>query len=126
MAHWIAVDPNLLVHSNGLHLSWGSWWDGIFQVPLSNPDTLAQDPPGTHLAGYDGRPAEGAFVYKSPSTPFFFLFFSDGITPLEGVRSFMSSHVATLTFITRPPNALHQATSTRFALGVVAALPDLS
>lgn len=46
-----------------------------------------QSPPGTHLAGYNGRPAEGGFLYKPPSSPYYFMFFSDGITPLEGATA---------------------------------------
>ena len=42
--------------------------------------------PGTHIAGNDGRPAEGGFVYKSPSSSYYFAFFSDGVTPFVGVR----------------------------------------
>ncbi|KAJ3746532.1 glycoside hydrolase family 43 protein [Lentinula detonsa] len=43
--------------------------------------------PGTHLAGYSGRPAEAGFVYKPSSQPYYYGFFSDGITPLIGATS---------------------------------------
>ena len=36
----VIVDPNL-INADGLHLGFGSYWDGIFQVPLSDPGTPA-------------------------------------------------------------------------------------
>ncbi|TFK90479.1 glycoside hydrolase family 43 protein [Polyporus arcularius HHB13444] len=78
-----AIDPNL-INANGLHLTFGSYWDGIFQIPLTNITTQASPPPGTHVAGNSGRAAEGGFVYKPPSSQYYFLFFSDGVTPLNG------------------------------------------
>ncbi|KAI0738264.1 glycoside hydrolase family 43 protein [Daedaleopsis nitida] len=81
-----AIDPSI-INAGGLKLTFGSYWDGIFQIPLTNISTQASAPPGTHIAGYNGRKAEGGFVYKSPSSSFYFAFFSDGITPLNGATS---------------------------------------
>ncbi|KAI4294308.1 glycoside hydrolase family 43 protein [Schizophyllum commune Loenen D] len=88
-----AIDPNLIDSNdgdglNGLKLAFGSYWNGIYQVGLW-PDvkTRASDLPGTHLAGANGRPAEGGFVYKPPSSQYYFMFFSDGITPFDGATS---------------------------------------
>ncbi|KZV63717.1 glycoside hydrolase family 43 protein [Peniophora sp. CONT] len=82
-----AIDPNL-IDWNGLKLSFGSYWNGMYQIGLW-PDvaTQASALPGTHLAGLNGRPAEGGFTYKSPASSYYFFFFSDGITPLEGASS---------------------------------------
>ena len=80
-------------------------------MPLNTISSTAEAPPGTHLAGYNGRRAEGSFTYKPASSPYYFEFFSDGITPFIGVsfsRSlpFVSPH-ANFTSITqdtdRPP-----------------------
>ena len=58
---------------------------------MKSISATAQNPPGTHLAGGNGRPAEGSFTYKSSSSPYWFEFFSDGRTPLTGVRLSPSS-----------------------------------
>lgn len=81
------IDPNLIVGDKGLQFTFGSYWDGIFQIPLSDVKTPAADLPGTHLAGNGGRPAEGGIVYKSPDSKYYFMFFSDGTTPLGGAKS---------------------------------------
>ncbi|EJD53562.1 glycoside hydrolase family 43 protein [Auricularia subglabra TFB-10046 SS5] len=79
-----AIDPNI-IDNNGLKFSFGSYWNGLYQIGLW-PDvkTQASALPGTHLAGGNGRPAEGVFIYKPRSSPYYFCFFSDGITPLGG------------------------------------------
>ncbi|KAH9940032.1 glycoside hydrolase family 43 protein [Epithele typhae] len=83
-----AIDPNLLVASDGtFHLSFGSYWQCVFQVPLSNVSTPASSTPGTHLVGYDGRQAEGGFTYKPAGSPYYFETFSDGITILPGATT---------------------------------------
>ncbi|KAF5351404.1 hypothetical protein D9757_012632 [Collybiopsis confluens] len=80
-----AIDPNIILDPVGLQLSFGSFWNGIFQVGLwPGVNNQASATPGTHLAGNSGRPSEGGFVYKPQSQNFYYLFFSDGITPLAG------------------------------------------
>ncbi|KAF9071204.1 glycoside hydrolase family 43 protein [Rhodocollybia butyracea] len=79
------IDPNLISDSVGLQLVFGSYWDGMFQIDLSpGVNDQASPLPGNHLAGASGRPAEGAFVYKPTSQPFYYFFFSDGVTPVVG------------------------------------------
>ncbi|VDC05854.1 unnamed protein product [Peniophora sp. CBMAI 1063] len=82
-----AIDPNL-IDWNGLKLSFGSYWQGMYQIGLW-PDvaTQASALPGTHLAGGNGRAAEGGFTYKSAASDYYFFFFSAGITPLSGSSS---------------------------------------
>ncbi|KAI0032151.1 glycoside hydrolase family 43 protein [Vararia minispora EC-137] len=82
-----AIDPNL-IDWNGLKLSFGSYWNGIYQIGLW-PDVWnpASSTPGTHLACANGRACEGGFTYKPPSSPYYFFFFSAGITPLQGATS---------------------------------------
>ncbi|KAF8830257.1 hypothetical protein HHX47_DHR2000452 [Lentinula edodes] len=83
-----AIDPNIIDDSVGLQLTFGSYWDGIYQVGLwPGVNDQASPTPGTHLAGYSGRPAEAGFVYKPASQPYYYGFFSDGITPLIGATS---------------------------------------
>ncbi|RPD59217.1 glycoside hydrolase family 43 protein [Lentinus tigrinus ALCF2SS1-7] len=77
-----AIDANL-IDADGLQLTFGSYHQGIFQLPLSDIHSLKDaKPPGTHLAGGDGQPTEGAFIYKPQDSKFFYLFFSHGVTPL--------------------------------------------
>ena len=60
----------------------------MYQIGLW-PDvaTQASALPGTHLAGANGRAAEGGFTYKSAASSYYFFFFSSGITPLSGSSS---------------------------------------
>ncbi|KAI0755485.1 glycoside hydrolase family 43 protein [Fomes fomentarius] len=81
-----AIDPGL-IDNNGIHLSFGSYWEGIYQVPLLNASAASSPPPGRHLAGGGGRPAEGANVYQPPGSQYYYLFFSDGITPFNGATT---------------------------------------
>ncbi|KIK59985.1 glycoside hydrolase family 43 protein [Collybiopsis luxurians FD-317 M1] len=83
-----AIDPNIILDPVGLQLTFGSYWNGIYQVGLwPGVNNQASPTPGTHLAGYNGRPAEGGFVYKPASQSYYYGFFSDGITPLVGATS---------------------------------------
>ncbi|KAI1788472.1 hypothetical protein LXA43DRAFT_1097296 [Ganoderma leucocontextum] len=50
-------------------------------MALSNVNTLTSGPPGTHLAGANSEPSEGGFTYKPENSEYYFLFFSNGITP---------------------------------------------
>ncbi|TFK50978.1 glycoside hydrolase family 43 protein [Heliocybe sulcata] len=82
-----AIDPNI-IDDNGLKLSFGSYWQGMYQIGLwPGVKDQASALPGTHLAGGNGRAAEGGFVYKPASSQYFFMFFSAGITPLAGSTS---------------------------------------
>ena len=86
MFHLCTVDPNLVVDFDGeLKLGFGSYWGGIYQIVLSSVTTQMESPPGDHLAGGNGRPAEGGFTYQPPGSFYWYEFFSDGITPLQGV-----------------------------------------
>ncbi|KAF8211949.1 glycoside hydrolase family 43 protein [Mycena galopus ATCC 62051] len=79
-----AIDPNI-IDDDGLKLSFGSYWDGIYQIGIyPNVNDQASALPGTHLAGDSGRAAEGVFVYKPASADFYYCFFSNGTTPLIG------------------------------------------
>ncbi|KAL0564544.1 hypothetical protein V5O48_017500 [Marasmius crinis-equi] len=82
-----AIDPDL-IDDNGLKLSFGSYWNGIYQIGLwpdvNNP---ASATPGTHLAGGNGRPSEGGTTIKPDGTSTWYHFFSDGVTPLAGSTS---------------------------------------
>ena len=87
MFHVCTVDPNLVIDFDGeLKLGFGSYWGGIYQIVLSSITTQMESPPGDHLAGGNGRPAEGGFTYQPPGSFYWYEFFSDGITPLQGVR----------------------------------------
>ncbi|VDB91767.1 unnamed protein product [Peniophora sp. CBMAI 1063] len=81
-----AIDPNI-IDAHGLKFTFGSYWQGMYQVDLKNATTKASSPPGRHMAGTNGRPAEGGFVYQPKLSPYYYYFFSYGITPLVGATS---------------------------------------
>ncbi|KAG7085958.1 hypothetical protein E1B28_003484 [Marasmius oreades] len=77
-----AIDPDLIDY-NGLKLSFGSWSSGIYQISISSDVNHASSrTPGTHLAGGNGRPVEGAITFKPDNSSYWFHFFSDGVTHL--------------------------------------------
>ncbi|KAJ7624717.1 glycoside hydrolase family 43 protein [Roridomyces roridus] len=85
-----AIDANLIVDSDGgMKLAFGSWWNGMYQIGLwPGVNNEASALPGTHLAGANGRSAEGVFVYKPSSQPYYYCFFSDGLSPGAGATSY--------------------------------------
>jgi arabinan endo-1,5-alpha-L-arabinosidase len=99
--HVNAVDTNLFNDGNGTKVSYGSFINGMFQVNLDanlkthsvrvyglsrGPSlTTSQSLPGAHLAAGKNQPAEGGFLYKPKSSPYYFFFFSDGVTMEKGV-----------------------------------------
>lgn len=103
------VGPNLIHADGGLKLTFGSWNQGIFQVPLTDVSKLAkvwvfsslntfprrlndaQPAPGTHLAGANNEPNEAGFMYKPKNSQYHYLFFSNGFTPLIGANVCLSS-----------------------------------
>ncbi|OGM47505.1 arabinan endo-1 [Aspergillus bombycis] len=72
-----AIDANLLVDGSANYLTFGSFWQDIFQVTLngdatsstSTPVNVAFDPADTH-------PVEGAYLYKYGD--YYYLFYSWG------------------------------------------------
>lgn len=70
-----ALDPNLV--QGGQYLSYGSYYGGIFLARLNSPSSVDNSSlPGTHIAGGDGRPTEGSFVYTKNGR--YYLFVSMG------------------------------------------------
>lgn len=82
---FIAIDPNI-IDAGGLKLQFGSHILGLFQIEMTDFKTPKTKLPGKHIAGHNGREAEGGFLYKSPDSPYYFLFFSDGVTLFGGGR----------------------------------------
>ncbi|TRM67901.1 glycosyl hydrolase [Schizophyllum amplum] len=79
--NWNAIDANIIEVNGNLIMSFGSYWGGMFQMPMSDIYTLnTLRLPGNHVAGGNDRPAEGGFVYKPQSSDWYYLFFSDGST----------------------------------------------
>ena len=85
------IDPNLLSPQGGgsLLLSFGSYWDNIYQVPMSNPPlTIAPGPGPAHLEqnttarpnSLPAGPCEGSYQFWWPvgGTTYYYLFFSSG------------------------------------------------
>ncbi|VDB91772.1 unnamed protein product [Peniophora sp. CBMAI 1063] len=81
-----AIDPNI-INADGLKLTFGSYWQGIFQIDMHNITANASAPPGAHLAGANSRPAEGGFVYRPRLSPWYYFFYSYGKTPQVGQTS---------------------------------------
>jgi arabinan endo-1,5-alpha-L-arabinosidase len=93
------IDANLLTNANDtyFHLSFGSYFDGIYQIRLSSPLEIAPIPALTHLAQNETKrpdnlpldPIEGSYQFKwnVPGHGWqHFLFFSSG-TCCRGVLS---------------------------------------
>ena len=80
----IIVDANL-INDNGLKLSYGSYFDGMFMLNLSDITTPTTSLPGARIAGSGQQPAEAGFMYKPASSDYFYFFFSYGKTPTDVV-----------------------------------------
>lgn len=84
---FIAIDPNVIRVNGTLKLQFGSHMDGLFQIDMWDFKKPKSKLPGRKLAGYNGRPhMEGGFMYKPPASPYYFYFFSDGITLFDNGR----------------------------------------
>ncbi|CAK4030507.1 arabinan endo-1,5-alpha-L-arabinosidase A [Lecanosticta acicola] len=73
------IDPNLFQHSadSTPYLSFGSFWQNIFQVPMANPPlTVAGGT--THLAQNTSSPAYMEGSYQFQWDEYYYLFFSSG------------------------------------------------
>jgi arabinan endo-1,5-alpha-L-arabinosidase len=79
-----AIDANMFNDNGTLRLSFGSYQQGMFQVGIGPGIQNHTALPGTKVAGFSNRPAEGGFLYKPNSQPFYYFFFSNGITPGKG------------------------------------------
>ncbi|KIK68238.1 glycoside hydrolase family 43 protein [Collybiopsis luxurians FD-317 M1] len=79
-----AIDGNIFNDNGTLRLSFGSYQQGMFQIGIGPGLTNHTQLPGIKIAGHQSRPAEGGFLYKPSSQPYYYFFFSDGITPLIG------------------------------------------
>ncbi|KAJ5553840.1 Glycoside hydrolase family 43, partial [Penicillium frequentans] len=79
-----AIDPNPFIDSDGtVYLNYGSYWEGIYQVPLKS-DMLAPESTtnadARHLVGpasEDDNKIEGAFLASHDD--FYYLWFSHGV-----------------------------------------------
>ncbi|KAJ7466917.1 glycoside hydrolase family 43 protein [Mycena latifolia] len=74
-----AIDPNLSIDERGNPvLSFGSFWDDIFQVSLTkNLTAVTSTPVQVSFNSTSPNPEEGAFIWKHES--FFYLFISSGL-----------------------------------------------
>lgn len=79
------IDPNLFTQTgtDGCLLTFGSYWDGIFQVAMTDPLTVLSDPEPVNIAYNpdDGNPLEGSYQFWYPvnSVDYFYLFVSRGL-----------------------------------------------
>ncbi|KZV93279.1 glycoside hydrolase family 43 protein [Exidia glandulosa HHB12029] len=82
---FIGIDPNY-IDFEGPKLVFGSHLGGIFMASLR--DNLLKpkyaNMPRVNLAGGKDRAVEGAVVYKPKSSKYYYLFFSEGVTLLNG------------------------------------------
>jgi arabinan endo-1,5-alpha-L-arabinosidase len=92
-ANYNLIDPNLLmVPASGdtpqtYYLSFGSYWDDIFQVNMSDPFTVSSSPTNiefnnTGTLEYGSNPSEGSyqFSWTIEDVTYYYLFFSSGWT----------------------------------------------
>ncbi|KAF7376731.1 Arabinan endo-1,5-alpha-L-arabinosidase [Mycena sanguinolenta] len=82
-----AIDPNLSIDELGNPiLTFGSFWDNIFQVSLTKDlRTVTSSPVQVSFNSTSPNPEEGAFVWKHGS--FFYLFISSGEQYSEPFRT---------------------------------------
>ena len=96
------IDANLLVipakdasENESYLLSFGSYWQNIFQIPLRSPPLQVSNAEPTHLEHnktgnlpYGDNSTEGAFQFmwqpKGVAKPLFYLFFSSGYCCTKG------------------------------------------
>ena len=73
-----AIDPNLIYANGTYHMSFGSFWDGIFQVPMNSPPTgaksNAQPTQIVHNSADSAMEGPAVFWYGE----YYYLFFSRG------------------------------------------------
>ncbi|CAO1632796.1 unnamed protein product [Sympodiomycopsis kandeliae] len=71
-----ALDPNLA--PGGQYLSYGSYFGGIYLARLTSPSSVDNSSlPGIHIAGGQGKPVEGSFLYQQQNG-MYYLFLSVG------------------------------------------------
>ena len=78
------IDPNLLIAPDGsYHLSFGSFWNDIYQIPMLDPSEISNDTAPYNIA-YNAtntlHSVEGSFQFWWPTdgTDYYYLFFSSG------------------------------------------------
>lgn len=72
-----AIDGNLLQDRSGNYLTFGSFWGGLYQVPMSSPPTTASGTPyNVELNDTGSRPSEGPYLFNYGS--WYYLFWSSG------------------------------------------------
>lgn len=73
-----AIDPNLINVNGTYHMSFGSFWDGIYQVQMNNPPTSAKSgiQPTQIVHNSADSAMEGPAVLKYGE--YYYLFFSKG------------------------------------------------
>jgi arabinan endo-1,5-alpha-L-arabinosidase len=73
-----SIDGNLISTSEGYFLSFGSFWQDLYQVPMSSPPTKSSGTPYNIAFNSSGAHAvEGGFVFANEG--YYYLFFSSGI-----------------------------------------------
>ncbi|KAI1097787.1 glycoside hydrolase family 43 protein [Jackrogersella minutella] len=73
-----AIDANLINAGGTYYLTFGSFWNDIYQIPMSStPKTIASNAAASQIA-YDPvkTDEEGAFIYKNGN--YYYLFYSKG------------------------------------------------
>ncbi|GME22471.1 glycoside hydrolase family 43 protein [Neofusicoccum parvum] len=72
-----AIDGNLLQDGGSNYLTFGSFWGGIYQVPMSKPPTTASGTPhNLELNSTGSQASEGPYLFKSGQ--YYYLFWSSG------------------------------------------------
>ncbi|KAK1750465.1 putative arabinan endo-1,5-alpha-L-arabinosidase A [Echria macrotheca] len=74
-----AIDPNLIITNRTRFLTFGSFWNGLYQIPMGSPPVRAADSVSTpRQISYDksDKAEEGPVVFENEGH--FYLFFSRG------------------------------------------------
>lgn len=73
------IDPTMILVDGTYHLSFGSYWNDIYQVKFDSSGTAVTDLDSASQTIYDpvgGHPAEGSFPFEYNN--YFYMFWSEG------------------------------------------------
>jgi len=97
---WNAIDPHLVIANGAWYLSAGSFWNGIYLIPLSSSTGKPSGEAMTHLAQRSSPDAqEASFIVNNGS---YWYLFTSWDTCCQGTSSTYNIRVARSTSITGP------------------------
>jgi hypothetical protein len=73
-----AIDGHLFAENGAYYLTFGSWWNGLFQMQMGNAPVTTKLGSSTYQLSYDStdKAQEAAYMFKT--SDYYYLFFSKG------------------------------------------------